>query len=110
MNIKYQHLPKSNLQERQLFPGARARFVHSDHMTLADWHFEAGTPLPEHSHPNEQITSVISGELELMVAGDAILLGPGDSLVIAPDVVHSARAVSACHTIDVFYPVREDYR
>ena len=99
-----------DLEQRELIPGTAVRFVHSDRMTVAHWHFEPGIPLPEHSHPHEQITTVLEGEFELTVSGTPIRLSGGDYLVIDPDVVHSGRSISECRIIDVFSPVREDFR
>lgn len=30
------------LEEREMVPGFRARFIHSDHMTLSSWTVKAG--------------------------------------------------------------------
>ena len=90
--------------------GYRARMVHSESMTLAYWEVDAGAALPEHSHPHEQVASVIEGEFELTVGDEAHTLRPGDVVVIPPDVLHSGRAVTDCRLIDAFHPVREDYK
>ena len=100
----------SQIASRELVPGATVRFVHSDHMTLAYWTFEAGTPLPEHTHPHEQVTNIITGTFELNIAGQVHRLEAGHVALIPPDARHSGRAVTACRVIDVFYPVRKDYR
>jgi quercetin dioxygenase-like cupin family protein len=99
-----------DLKPRELIPGTSVRFVHGDRMTVAYWHFEPGISLPEHSHPHEQITNIVSGEFELSVDGKTIRLHGGDYLVIAPDAVHSGRSITGCDIVDVFCPVREDYR
>lgn len=91
-------------------PGFRARFVHGETMTMAYWEISKGARLPEHSHPHEQVASMIRGTLELTVAGRAEILGPGMVAVIPPNVPHSGRALSDCRIIDAFHPVREDYR
>ena len=62
------------------------------------------------SHQHEQVTQVIEGEFELTVENDTFRLGPNTVAVIEPHQHHTGRAVSACRIIDVFYPVREDYR
>ncbi len=95
---------------RTMVPGARARFVHSDTMTVSHWEFEGGTALPVHSHPHEQITTCVSGRFELTVSGQAQVLVPGSMAIIPPNAVHSGRALSESHLVDVFHPVREDYR
>ncbi len=91
-------------------PGYVATFVHTKQMTLANWKIAAGSPFPEHSHPHEQIMMVLEGEFELTVAGKSMLVRPGVVAVIPADAKHSGRAVTDCIAIDVFYPVREDYR
>jgi quercetin dioxygenase-like cupin family protein len=103
-------LDLQDLEERQLGPGFRGQFVHSDHMTFAYWNIEANAALPEHSHPHEKVASVLSGEFELNVDGETKTLGPGSVAIIPSGVRHSGKAVTTCRIIDVFYPVREDYR
>jgi len=95
---------------RELFPGYRGRMVHSGTMTLAYWDVDAGAPAPEHSHPHEQVMSLIEGEFELTVGGVTESLKAGAVVVIPPDAPHSGRAVTACRIIDAFHPVREDLR
>ena len=100
----------NDLQEREIVPGYRARFVHAEKMTLAYWEVEAGAELPEHSHPHEQIANVLEGEFELTVDGKSQVLVPGQVAVIPGDVPHSGRAVTNCRLLDAFQPAREDYR
>ena len=99
-----------DIQEREIVPGYRARFIHAEGMTLAYWEVDAGAALPEHSHPHEQIANVLEGEFELTVAGESKVLVPGQVAVIPGDVPHSGRAISDCRLIDAFQPAREDYR
>jgi len=100
----------ADIQEREIVPGYRARFIHTEGMTLAYWHAEAGAALPEHSHPHEQIANVLEGEFELTVAGESRVLVPGQVAVIPGDVPHSGRAITDCRLLDAFQPAREDYR
>jgi quercetin dioxygenase-like cupin family protein len=53
---------------------------------------------------------MLEGELELVVAGRAHRLTPGQAIVIPPEVAHAGTAISNCRVLDVFAPVREDYR
>lgn len=99
-----------SLPERQVVPGFHARFVHSDHMTLAYWHVEAQAVLPEHSHPHEQVTSVLEGEIEITISGKSTLLKAGEVVVIPSNIPHKAKALSPCRLMDAFYPAREEYR
>ncbi len=99
-----------DLEEREIIPGFHARFVHSDHMTLASWRIEAGAILKLHSHPHEQVTLVIEGQLELTMEGETRTLGPGAVAVIPANIPHNGLALSDCKVIDAFYPVREEFR
>ena len=100
----------ADVQEREIVPGYRARFVHGTNMTLAFWEIDAGAVLPEHSHPHEQASNLLRGEFELTLSGECIQLKPGMVVMIPPDAVHGGRAITACQILDVFQPVREDYR
>ncbi len=95
---------------KEIIPGFHGKFVHSPHITLAHWNIEAGSSLPEHSHPHEQITTVLEGTLELTAEGKTHILTPGSVAAIPSDVPHSGKAVTNCRVIDVFYPRREDYQ
>ena len=48
-----------DVEQKELIPGTRVRFVHSDRMTVAHWHFDPSIDLPVHSHPHDQITTVL---------------------------------------------------
>jgi quercetin dioxygenase-like cupin family protein len=72
---------------------------------------EPNSVVPLHSHPHEQIGFVISGIEILEVAGIEHELGPNAAYVIPGGVEHSGRGgPEGCVIIDVFQPVREDYR
>lgn len=96
--------------ERELVPGFRARFVHGERMTVGQFRILAGSTLPAHSHPHEQITTVVEGRLEFTLGGETTILQPGVVAVIPPNALHSGKALADCLVVDVFCPVREDYR
>ena len=98
------------LPVREIFPGLRARLIHSDRVSHSWVTIDAGAAFPEHHHPHEQIVSMIEGELELVVEGVAHRLTPGQVFVIPPDARHSGRALTACPLHDAYAPVRDDYR
>ena len=99
-----------DVDERELMPGFRGRFVHTDSMTFAYWSIEAGAQLPVHDHPHEQVVNVLEGRFELVLDGVCHELEPGMVLPIPGGVPHSGRALTDCRILDVFSPVREDYR
>ena len=98
------------LGEKEIAPGFRARMVHAEHMTVAHWTITQGSSLPEHSHPHEQYSIVSEGRFELTVGDETAVLSPGLVALIPGDVPHSGTALTDCRIIDIFHPVREDYR
>lgn len=98
------------IDERQMLPGFYARMLHAENMTVSRWRIEAGAVLPEHSHPHEQVTVMLEGTFEMTVNGEKQVIKPGDLVVIPSQATHSARAITDCLILDVFSPVREDYR
>jgi quercetin dioxygenase-like cupin family protein len=105
-----QFVKLSDVKRREPVPGYGVRFIHSDAMTVAYWEIEAGAAMPVHSHPHEQIMNLIEGEFELDVAGTRKNMRPGMVAIVEPDEPHSGTAKTRCRVIDVFHPVREDYR
>ena len=103
-----QHL--DHVKGKEIVPGLYGRFVHGDTMTLSFVDIQPGAHLPEHSHPHEQITYLIEGELEMVIGGEKMLLTPGMVHVIPGNVPHSAVARTFVRVLDAFSPVREDYR
>lgn len=72
---------------------------------------EPGSVVPLHSHPHEQLGYVLSGSITLSIAGEPTVLGPGHGYTLAGGVEHSGTAgPEGCVVVDVFAPVREDYR
>lgn len=100
----------ADIAPRNLLPGTSVRFVHTGTMTVAYWTFEAGAVLPAHSHPHEQVANILEGEFEMTVDGVTRRIQPGTVVVFPPGATHGGKAISRCRFIDVFHPVREDYR
>lgn len=98
------------VKEKELVPGFHGKFLHTEHMTIVHWRIEKGATLPLHAHPQEQVVNLIEGEFEMIVDGEPKVLHPGDVVLIAGDVEHSGIAKTECRIIDVFSPVREEYR
>jgi quercetin dioxygenase-like cupin family protein len=95
----------------RLFPGVEIRTTSGQEMMLSLVTFEAGSVVPEHSHPHEQMGLMISGRLEFTVGGLTRILGPGDMWRIPGGVPHKVVAVEgSAVALDVFHPIRDDYR
>ena len=73
--------------------------------------FEPDSVVPPHSHPHEQLGIVLRGMQALVVDSAARELGPLEGYVLPGDVEYSAHCgPDGALVLDVFCPVREDYR
>ncbi|UCG29546.1 MAG: cupin domain-containing protein [candidate division WOR-3 bacterium] len=99
-----------DIKEREVVTGIRGRFVHSDNVTVAHWNIDAGAVMPDHAHPHEQIVNVIEGEFDFTVEGEVHAAKPGFIAIVPANVKHGGKAKTRVRILDVFYPVREDYR
>ena len=103
-------LVQKDLPEFEIVDGYYAKVVHTENMTITHVRVLADKPLPAHKHPHEQVTNILSGQLEMTVGGVTKICNPGDVVVIPSNVLHSARSITDCQVIDVFQPVREDFK
>ena len=103
-------LTLKELASREQMPGFHGRFIHANSVTIVHWEIDAGAELPEHSHPHEQVSNLLEGDFDMTIDGISTHLTEGSVAVVPSNAVHSGRAVTACRFIDVFQPVREDYR
>ena len=69
----------------------------------------AGSLMPEHRHPHEQIAHVIEGRMRLIVAGVPHELTTGQSFYLGSDVPHGVETIEDTVVLDTFSPPREDY-
>lgn len=94
----------------ELAPGTEARTFWLDKMMLVLVNIDPRSEVPLHSHPHEQVGTVLSGELEMTIAGETRTLRPGDVYLIPGGVEHSARTTDgAAQVVDVFSPIRDEY-
>lgn len=74
------------------FAGVRRAVVDGYKMTLTRYDLEAGASFPLHSHPEEQITLVLEGDMGFDVDGELHYLKQGAVIVIPGGSSHSATA------------------
>lgn len=101
---------RSNLETKELVPGISGQLIHTDTLTIGYFDIEKGAVLPAHSHIHEQVTNLLEGELEMTIDGETKTMKAGHIATIPSNVIHSAVALTHCKVIDVFNPVREDYK
>ncbi len=103
-------LQKEKIEVQEILPGIEGRFIHMDNVTVGHFVLRKGAILPTHHHPHEQVTNVLSGELKMTVGGITKVCKAGDIVTIPSNIPHSGEALKECKVIDVFQPVREDYK
>ncbi len=104
-------VPAGHGSRHAIFPGVEIRTTAGRSMMLSVVTFEPGSAVPEHAHPHEQMGLLVSGRLEFTVGGLTRVLGPGDLWAIPGGVPHRVRALDGpAVALDVFHPIREDYR
>jgi quercetin dioxygenase-like cupin family protein len=99
-----------DITPKELVEGITGYYAHGSSMTLGLVEIKAGSNLPLHQHVHEQITYILEGQLDMLIGGEAYSLTAGMYHVIPSNVPHGAIAVTDCKVIDVFNPVREDYK
>ena len=98
------------LKVKQLSEGVELRAASGEKMTLTLFSLSEGSSIPEHSHPHEQVGTVLKGSLELIIGHEKKIVTAGDFWVIPSDVPHKGRCLEGpAEVLEVFSPVREDY-
>ena len=69
---------------------------------------EAGSRMPAHRHPEEQIVHVLSGRMRLLVDGTPHELTAGQTYYLAGNVPHGVETIEETTVLDTFSPPRED--
>jgi quercetin dioxygenase-like cupin family protein len=99
-----------DIPPKELVPGITGYYAHGKDLTLGYVEIKAGSHLPQHHHAHEQITYILDGQLDMVIGGKPYSLKAGMYHVIPSNVPHGAFAPVDCKAIDVFNPVREDYK
>ena len=106
-------MPFSNVEDlavKQLAQGVELRAISGEKMTMTLFNLSEGAAIPEHSHPHEQIGTVLSGSMELVIGEEKRILAKGDLWVIPSGVAHKGRCLEGpAEVLEFFSPVREDY-
>ena len=94
-----------------VFGTTHIRTFAGDHLQLSLVDIPPNGVVDWHSHPNEQMGVVMSGRATFYVADEQKDLGPGDLYLIPGGVRHRVVAhADPVRALDVFYPIREEYR
>lgn len=94
----------------EIAPGFFSKLIHTPNNTINFITVKAGCSVPLHHHLHRQSSFVIHSEFKMTVDGKSQVLTPSSFVVIPPNAIHGGTAVTDCKLIDIFDPVREDYK
>jgi len=96
---------------KQVIPGLTMRTFWGENMLVAVVNLEPNTVVPAHSHPHEQCSYLMEGEVEFNLDGERRAMQPGELVFIPGGVKHSVIAGSQpVRILDMFSPPREDLK
>jgi quercetin dioxygenase-like cupin family protein len=94
-----------------IFPGVTVRTCAAEKMMLSLAELQPHAVVEEHSHPHEQVGIVLEGRAIFLIGGEQKTLQAGDVFRIPGGVKHKVIALDQLvRALDVFYPIREEYR
>jgi quercetin dioxygenase-like cupin family protein len=100
-----------NISPHMLVEGIMARAVEGERLTMAVIELDPNAVSPAHHHENEQLGFVITGSITMRIGNEERELMPGDTYNIPTHVSHDAVAgPDGATVVDVFVPVREDWK
>ncbi len=99
----------SDMPTAEPLPGWKGRFWRSKTMSFAHYDFAEGSTIHEHHHSNEEVWTVIEGELEVTVDGETQVAGPGSVAVVPSDAPHAVRALTGGSAIVANHPIRTEF-
>lgn len=102
---------KPECSQHQIFPGVKINTVAGENTMLSLVEFEPRSEVLPHKHPHEQMGMLISGELTFTIGDETRTIKAGEMWRIPGGVVHGCVAGDEpVIALDVFNPIREDYR
>ncbi len=112
MTAKTQMYNWDTLPSEEVRPGVTRSGFRGEKVLLVMNRLEPGMDLHPHRHPFEQVLYIVSGHAQVHVDDDVFDVGPGSLIRIPPNALHYAEPVGdePCLNLDVFAPIREDYR
>ena len=91
-------------------PGIARQMVVGENIMICRFRFDAFLVTPEHTHPHEQMTLVIQGNVRFFIEGEEHIVSPGNVLHFPPHNRHGATMMEKeVILIDIFSPIREDF-
>ena len=105
-----QHRNWSTIPIERPGEGIERQMVVGERLMICRFRFAPLLVTPEHAHPHEQMSIVVSGRVRFFVDGTERVALPGDVLHFPPNCLHGATMLDEeVVLIDIFTPVREDF-
>lgn len=102
---------KKECSHHEIFPGVHIYTVAGQELMLSLVEMEPGAVVEKHDHPHEQMGLMLEGEAEFTIGDEQRLVRAGQMWRIPGGVPHKVIAgEKPVRALDVFHPVREDYR
>jgi quercetin dioxygenase-like cupin family protein len=103
---KYVKSSWGETSRERLDPKLTQRVFSTKNAIVVHYVYEPGLEFEHHSHPQEQITIVQSGQLLFEIEKEKVELRPGDICSIAPNVSHSTVVLGDenVESISIFTP------
>ncbi|MGF7140087.1 cupin domain-containing protein [Roseimarinus sediminis] len=104
----------NEMEVTKVAEGVERRIISTEKLMMVNIEFTDGptaSPDPFHSHPHEQVSYVVAGEIYLFVADEEKQhLKAGDHFAIPSGVPHTIQRLTGhVQLIDCFTPLREDF-
>jgi unsaturated pyranuronate lyase len=105
-----QHLNWSTIPVEHPDTGIERQLVVGQNLMICRFKFTPFLETPQHRHPHEQMSIVVSGRVRFFVEGEERICSPGDVLQFPANCLHGATMMDEeVVLIDVFTPLREDF-
>ena len=105
-----QHLNWSSIPIERPAAGIERQMVVGDQVMICRFRFAPLLVTPQHAHPHEQMSMVVSGRVRFFVEGTERVASPGDVLHFPSNCWHGATMMDEeVVLIDIFTPLREDF-
>jgi quercetin dioxygenase-like cupin family protein len=94
-----------------IFTGVTIATCSAEKMMLSVVDLAPHAVVAEHSHPHEQVGILLEGKALFTIGGEEKLLTKGDMWRIPGNVKHKVVVLDEpTKALDIFTPIREDYR
>jgi len=80
----------NELEFAEVRPGIFGATVHTPQLTATLYRYGPGTSWEEHQHPQDQVTTVLQGAIDFVVAGTPVHLATGELATLPGGTPHSA--------------------